>query len=368
MIGDGMSSATRVFALVALLLSGCGEDVCAPFSGQSCIALEVRGNPSSLAVTQLLVSASGAFVLVDSPSPPLPRPSAVGLPVQLAVLPGAATGMTTLTVKALFNGVELGRGSATGEVKKGETLPLTVTVTGNGVDLATGPDLTAPVDLAGADLSEVACDTATQSPCPPSQRCLFIDNGKSACRPAGTLPVGAICSVKDDQCVRTTQCLSETGSDSGECQQFCAGDGDCKQPAVAVGGTQEPGNVGHCVFAIGTGTGAPRICSNACNPVTTGGASGCGIGAACTYSATGTIAEYTFCNLPGSAGDGQSCATDSLCQPGFSCLAALNGQFHCRPVCRKSTDSDCPATYQCKPGAAGNASVMFGYCCPAAGC
>src|SRR5262249_49769690 len=142
-------------------------------------------------------------------------------------------------------------------------------------------------------------------------------------------------------------------------------DSDCKQAAVSVGTTAEPGNVGHCIFKSG-GTTA-QICSVACNPVAMVGPSGCPIDAACAYTIFSGIPELTFCGPVGSVGDGQDCASQ-LCQNGLSCLGTLGGQSHCRPVCRKNTDADCPSGYQCTPGASGASSVMFGYCCPTTGC
>ena len=352
--------------LIGLLLglAGCQPDVCGSFSGQSCIALEVRG---SLTVDQLLVSAGGAFTLVDTPSPSVPR-APTSLPVQLAVLPGAATGMVTITVKALRGMVEIGSGTVDGVVAAKRRLALTVTLAGNGVDLAELRDLAPPVDLAARDLADVVCDTTTQSPCPADQKCVFLTTD-AVCRPAGAQAVATLCSGSVDPCARTEECLVPGGpGGGGVCEQFCGNDPDCKQAPVAVVGTSEPNNIGHCLFTISTQSNAPRICSVACNPVaaSAAGASGCPSGSGCEYTANGTIAEFTFCGPVGSSGDGDDCSTIS-CQAGLSCLA-VSTEFHCRPVCRKSTDSDCPSSEQCKPGAAGASSVMFGYCCPAAGC
>jgi hypothetical protein len=232
----------------------------------------------------------------------------------------------------------------------------------NQLDLLPPPDL-APSDLNGVDLADVPCDPVTQSPCGASDRCVIGSGGKTICRPAGALPTGALCNPKNDQCSRTNQCLIPN-STGGVCEELCGNDLDCKQAPVAVSGTAEGNNLGHCMFMSG-GTSV-RICSVACNPVAMAGGSGCPSDAACIYSATGMIPEFTFCGPPGTAGDGQDCSTGE-CQAGLSCLA-VNTQFHCRPVCRKNNDGDCPSGYTCKPGAAGTSSVMFGYCCPAAGC
>jgi hypothetical protein len=359
--------ATAMRLLLALLVCGCGGDPCGSFGGQTCIALEVRGD---LSVTQLLVSVTGAFILVDAASPSTPRDTPVALPVALAVLAGDASGEADLTVKGLLGGVEVGRGNGSVAVTSGQRVSTTVTLVANGVDLAPLPDLAAPVDLAGADLRDIPCDPATQSPCPVDQKCVFLDSTHDVCRPAGALPVGAMCSSNGnavDSCVRGTQCLFPGGGSKGECTEFCSSDFDCTQAPVAVGGTQEPGNVGHCLFTISTQSGAPKICSLACNPVASLGASGCPPGAGCVYAGFSSVPEYTFCNLAGTAGDGQDCSTTFTCQAGFSCIGVGAG-VKCRAACRKGTDGDCISGYQCKPGANGNSSLMFGYCCPPAGC
>jgi hypothetical protein len=349
-----------------LLLAGCGVDPCADFGGQSCIALEVHGDFS---VSQLLVSVSGAFILADAASPPTPRATPVALPVALAVLAGDASGAADLTVKGLLGDIELGRGVGSVMVAPGRHTSTVVTLTAEGVDLAPLPDLSAPVDLAGADLRDVPCDIPTQSPCPLGQKCVFVDETHNVCRPAGALPAGSLCVSRanvNDDCVRTAQCLFPGGS-GGVCEQFCTVDGDCKQSAVAVGPTPEPMNIGHCLFKLGTQMGAPGLCSVACNPVSSQGASGCPTGSGCVYAGFGSVPEYTFCNQAGTAGDGQDCSTSFICQPGFSCIGVGAG-LKCRAVCRKDVNGDCISGYECKPGANGTSSVMFGYCCPPAGC
>jgi hypothetical protein len=349
--------------------AGCGADVCDAFSGQSCIALEVNGDPQSLEVDQLLVSASGAFTLTDAPSPQIARASSVSLPVQLAVLPGNTVGAVTLTVKAHDKGVEVASGMVAGTVVQKQRIALTVTVRSTMAPPIDLGGLAGARDLAGHDLADVPCDTTTQSPCAADQKCVQL--GASAlCRPAGALPVGAACGGSDDQCARSEQCLSPGGAGGGGvCEQFCGNDSDCKQAPVAVSTTEEASNIGHCLFQLDASQpGSPRVCSVACNPVAMVGSSGCPAKSACSYSANGSIPEFTFCGPVGSVGDGGDCST-AACAAGLSCLA-VSTQFHCRPVCRKGTDADCPSTSSetCKPGAAGSSSVMFGYCCPAAGC
>lgn len=349
-----------------LLFTACSVDPCGGFGGQSCIALEVRGDFS---ITQVLVSVSGAFILADAPSPATPRTSPLALPVTLAVLGGDAMGEADLTVKGMLDDVQVGVGAVSVMVAPGTHVSTVVNLVSSGVDLAPLPDLSLPRDLAGADLRDVPCDTTTQSPCPADEKCVFFDETHNVCRAAGALPVGAMCTADsndNDSCVRTAQCLFPGGGNKGVCTQFCGNDSDCKQSPVSVGGTAEPINIGHCLFMIGVSTG-PRICSVACNPVSSQGASGCPPGAGCVYAGFGSTPEYTFCNQAGTAGDGQDCSTTFVCQPGFSCIGVGQG-LKCRAVCRKDTNSDCVSGYQCLPGANGTSSVMFGYCCPPAGC
>ena len=355
----------RALMLMAVV-AGCAGDVCDGFHGQACIALTVDGDPPSLQVEQLLVSASGAFTLTDSPSPMTARASPVSLPVRLAVLPGDTTGAVTLTVKALDNNSEVGRGMVAGTLAPKQRIALSVTVRS---EIVSQPDLAGARDLAGRDLADVPCDTTTQSPCPADEKCVQLASS-AVCRPAGALPVGEACGGTDDQCARTEECLTPGGAGGGGvCEQFCGNDSDCKRAPVAVGATQESSNLGHCLFQLDSSqSGSPRVCSVACNPVATAGSSGCPTKAACFYSANGSIPEFTFCGPAGAVGDGGDCSA-ALCAPGLSCLA-VSTQFHCRPVCRKGIDADCPSSSgeTCKPGAAGASSVMFGYCCPAGGC
>jgi hypothetical protein len=350
-------------ALLMLVLSGCAGDVCDAFHGQTCIALTVDGDPASLQVDQLLVSASGAFTLSDAPSPPMARASSVSLPVRLALLPGDGTGAVTLTVKARRKGADVADGMVAGTVMPKQRVALSVTVRG----VSGAPDLASARDLAGRDLADVPCDTTTQSPCAADQKCVQLASA-AVCRPAGATPVGELCGSCGDDCARTEQCLLPGGAGGGGvCEQFCGNDSDCKQAPVAVGTTQEASNLGHCLFQIDASQPAsPRVCSVACNPVAVVGSSGCPTKSGCFYSANGSIPEFTFCGPTGSVGDGGDCSSAS-CMAGLSCLA-VSTQFHCRPVCRKGIDADCPSGETCKPGAAGSNSVMFGYCCPASGC
>jgi hypothetical protein len=169
-----------------------------------------------------------------------------------------------------------------------------------------------------------------------------------------------------DNCARGTQCLfpGDFGPADGICEQFCAKESDCTQPAVSVGGTTLPNNKAHCIIPF-SGSGPADLCSLACNPVSSRGASGCPSGSVCVYESNATFPEFTFCDRAGSGTDGQPCT--ARCATGFNCLLNTAGMSLCRAMCRAGNDSDCASPLVCKPGAGGS-PPMFGYCCPSSGC
>jgi hypothetical protein len=227
------------------------------------------------------------------------------------------------------------------------------------------PDLARTFDLAGADLAGVQCDVTTQVPCGTGQKCIFNPTTPQ-CQPNGTVGVAQPCSVNPvDNCVRGTQCLFQGSLTDGVCEEFCAGENDCTQAPVAVGGTSLSNNRPHCLFQFG-GSGPINLCSLACNPVSSQGASGCPPGSGCVYGSNATFPEYTFCDRAGSGTDGQPCDGNFRCAAGFNC-AGVNQSFICRAMCRANTNGDCAAPLVCKLGAGGS-PPMFGYCCPSTGC
>src|SRR5262249_53554328 len=111
--------------------------------------------------------------------------------------------------------------------------------------------------------------------------------------------------------------------------------------------------------------GAPDVCTVACNPVSSQGASGCPAGSVCAYRSNNVVLEFTNCERAGTGTDGQPCDVDFHCAPGFSCVQST-GQL-CRALCRSGHSGDCTGGYMCAAGAAG-AGGMFGICCPSTGC
>ena len=144
------------------------------------------------------------------------------------------------------------------------------------------------------------------------------------------------------------------------CREFCASDTDCKQAAVPSGSTAEPGNVAHCVIDITSTTW--KVCSVACNPVTTAGASGCAAGMGCTYGGTTGVPEFTDCETVGTAVEGATCTYTTDCAAGLVCVN--NGTTsHCRDVCRNATPTDCTVSGDVCYAPSGVTSPMFGFCC-----
>jgi hypothetical protein len=352
--------------LLLFLLVGCAVDPCAQFEGQTCIAVEVRG---SFSVDQFLISATGAFVLSDEPSPQQPRVDPVPLPVTFAVLAGDASGNATLIVRARLGGNEVGSGIAAVVVERNKSITQVINLTGPSElpDLAASDLSMRAVDLAGIDLAGVQCDVTTQLPCAAGSKCIF-ENGKPVCRPDGPNLVAQSCTTDPlDDCARGTQCLFPGNLLPGDgiCEQFCAKEADCTQPSVPVGGLALPNNRAHCLFRFTT-PGPINLCSVACNPVATRGASGCPSGAGCVYGTDGNFPEYTFCDRAATGVDGEACSASFRCAEGFNCMS-VGGSFRCRAMCRANTDTDCPAQRVCTPGAGGT-PPMFGYCCPSGGC
>jgi hypothetical protein len=342
------------------MITACSVDPCGSFGGQTCIAVNIQGNVS---LDQLFVTTS--FGLHDAPSPQAPRVDAVTPPLALAVLAGSATGNYTLSVRAQLHSLDVGLAAGNGTLTAGQTTILNLTMESTGADIATPPDLARAIDLAGADLSGVQCDVVTQAPCPPAQKCIF-NPATPQCQPDGPQQVAQLCTVNPiDNCARGTQCLFQGSLTEGVCEQFCSSDGNCTQAPVSVGGTALPNNRAHCLFQF-NGTGPTVLCSVACNPVASRGASGCPSGSGCIYGSNASFPELTFCDRAGTGTDGQLCDSNFRCAAGFNCVGVA-ATFICRAMCRAGIDTDCPSPLVCKPGAGGS-PPMFGYCCPSAGC
>jgi hypothetical protein len=346
------------------MAAGCAVDPCAPFSGQTCIAVEVTG-PAALQIDQLLVSAFGAFTLSQSPSPPQPRATPAAPPLAIAVLPGELDGAFELSLSARLQGAEVAAGQSGGTLTHGHTVRIALPLATAGADLAGLGDLAGPIDLARRDFGG-SCDPVTQSPCGAGAKCVFI--ATPSCVGDGAKAVGQLCTTAPaDDCQRTTQCLfpGDPVPGNGLCEQICAGDSDCHQPPVSVGGTSLPANAPHCLFAA-AGASGPLYCSVACNPVSHQGASGCPTGSVCVYGSNGKFPEFTFCDRAGTGTDGQPCDGNFRCAPGFNCVQIAQ-TTRCRALCRANNSLDCTGGTICQPGAGGS-PPMFGYCCPGGGC
>ena len=225
------------------------------------------------------------------------------------------------------------------------------------------PDTNMPVDANMPDAAP-ACDPVAQTGCPAADECSLGQGNVPGCFPNGTVGDGQLCGGAAGNCSRGGICVGNGTIDS--CADFCAIDGDCKQPAVPSGTTPEPGNVGRCVFTL---TGTPySLCSFACNPVPKAGAAGCPTGYGCYFGATMTIPELTYCNLPAMGEipvDGDCTAATAPCAPGSECIGTA-AKATCRASCRTGTSGDCSVAGDTCHGV--GSQTMFGVCCPAAGC
>jgi hypothetical protein len=228
------------------------------------------------------------------------------------------------------------------------------------------PDLASRDLAARLDLADVPCNPVTQAPCPPDQKCELVDTSNNTfCRPlVGSRMIGQDCNGLPnlDTCARGLQCLFPGGGTA--CEQWCVTETDCTQRAVPVGDMLEPGNTAHCFFPLAPDAGI-SLCSIACNPVATAGPSGCPTGGTCVWSNGSSRGEFTFCDTPSSATDGQACVNFG-CAAGLTCTGTTAPEgTHCRPVCRNGINSDCPNSYVCNTF---GLPTMFGICCPATGC
>src|SRR5262245_13134042 len=105
--------------LVAIVsVAGCGGDVCEPYSGRTCVALEVRG---AVAIDQLRLD-SAQLRVFDAPTPHPPRAQPFSLPVAVAVVPFQSqfAGPFALRVRGRLGGNELGEDVVTAAVAAGQ--------------------------------------------------------------------------------------------------------------------------------------------------------------------------------------------------------------------------------------------------------
>ena len=116
----------RVAFLLALW-AGCSSDVCADFSGKTCIALEVKGTPT---IDQLGITVD--MVLGRQLTPIPARESPVALPVWVAVLPGeqfATDRPLHIFVDALRQGVLVGQALGELLMRPGEHVSAAISLT-----------------------------------------------------------------------------------------------------------------------------------------------------------------------------------------------------------------------------------------------
>ena len=227
-------------------------------------------------------------------------------------------------------------------------------------DSATDADADAQTDANTEPEAATPCDPVAQTGCAPGDKCTVDFSAATlapACVPNGAVANGGACITTPDNCMAPGVCTSD--GQMFLCHDFCQSDIDCTQPAVAVGATAEPNNKAYCWFTF---PGGYKLCTYACNPVHTAGASGCPAGQGCYLNAAPTIGEFTDCQTEGTSGTGATCTSDADCKGGFLCVDTGAAQHSCLAICRNGGQyNDCAASETCnelisEPGA------MFGVC------
>jgi cysteine-rich repeat protein len=163
-----------------------------------------------------------------------------------------------------------------------------------------------------------SCDLVAQD-CPQSLAC-DLDNtklmqGGTKCRLVSVNGGDADTCASPGQCRAGFACV---GSDAnGTCLRFCGSDDDCAAPG------------GLCVQQLTYAPNMPIpgvfLCSENCSPLT---AAGCAPGWSCSATHSplaGDTRSMTRCTKAGSGGQGQSCAANSDCKVGFTCIGTSGG-------------------------------------------
>jgi len=212
--------------------------------------------------------------------------------------------------------------------------------------------------------SETPCKLVSpQCGCGAGQACYMDPDGARTCAAAGSTPAAGGCTAIAD-CAAGNTCvgLSDT---VGACHRFCDTDADC-------GG--QPGAL--CILGLADTMGADlpeTTCTLGCEPATN---TGCPAGSWCFLGqeSEGAMRDLSHCSADpqGPATQGQACATQEDCAPGFLCLDTDGaGTTECLQLCRNPSTSfpgpspDCPSSiYDCvalDPGAA-LGSTTYGVC------
>jgi len=189
------------------------------------------------------------------------------------------------------------------------------------------------------------CSIADQCGCPDGDACDLdparLASGATRCRVAE--PVGG---TEETSCTTSEECaVGYTCVGASRCRQFCQDDADCDEDEHCIHPVQydDPDGTTHDVPGV-------EVCTTRCKPE---GDSGCPSDRVCRLIRRNSTVEenfwYTDCRppTPGTAGQGESCAGDDDCQPGFDCSQA---DFVCRRVCTLpgGEPSDCPDETTCQ--------------------
>ncbi len=210
----------------------------------------------------------------------------------------------------------------------------------------------------GARCSGSPCDTVGGCGCASGQACVYV-SGSPACRLAGAMPEGGICS-STIRCAPGLACLSPGGVAPSVCSPYCAtGDDSGCNGSGSLCELDVPGHESDFSYPV-------RVCSRPCNPVD---GVGCTSGTTCLlFGVTGVPGRYfTDCRPAGSGTQWSPCAGPSSCQPGYDCVDTREGSgFRCLHICRWDVfRADCPAGLACVYSAVPAATIdgqEYGQC------
>jgi hypothetical protein len=334
---------TSLLLLVATMLGGCGDDVCANVQG-TCVALHISGNGS---VATVQINATG---LINETS--TATGDVTALPVVMPVrFHAGVSGPVGLDVIGTIGGSFVGEGTTTVQVIDGQHTTGAVILGGGNSEKAD----------AGATFGDFGIDNGgggsggtgggtncNQFGCPSGQ---FCDTATGSCKPSQVVPPGSAC--KQDG---TISC-GGGGAMGGIGAVACAPDNICRFTCGATADCTASMPKTECLFNYG---GAQKYCTTMCDPMNT--PSHCPTGYNCDVVDYGT--STTDClMLDGKNLKNAPCTNALDCAQGYGCYVKagqLNGT--CYAVCMGNLSSctGAPAAGQCQVPT----GQQFGVCCP----
>jgi hypothetical protein len=285
---------------------------------------------------------------------------------------GGRSGSVMFTVTARnAAGCEVGRGSKTTIIKKGDIALETVDLVASSCTSVDG-GVDAEVDaFAGCDPVDPACGIGKTC----QVNCV---TKMGECTPGGSGAPGTPCQMNKD-CMPGTQCFDYAGTGCAVklCLRFCNGDLGCAAGSGGDGGASDGGAQGGA--AVGTkslcagpvqcagGPTAYHTCTFACDPRESAlkpDTSGCPAGLSCLVVGNMDQVDCACAEKTRVGTDGTNCTGSAACAPGFICNM-MGPTQQCRAVCRcDAVGMTCTAPNTCgdKTCSALTNDTTFGAC------